>query len=174
MQPGNASHESLTGDRPRPLAPNIGLSEHERTGSGELLNRLLADIVVLYIKTRNYHWNVTGPTFGSLHQLFETQYEELDVIMDETAERARMMGAYALGSMRQYERLERIHEEVDGVPDWQEMVRRLLADHETVIRNTRAAIDKAETDYHDAGTADYLTGVLEKHEKMAWMLRSYL
>ncbi len=156
------------------LPLNIGMEPEQLQSSADILNRYLADVVVLYIKTRNYHWNVTGPVFRSLHKLFEEQYEALDEIMDLTAERVRQLGVFALGSMHQFEHIERISEETTGVPHWKEMVRRLLSDHETLIRYLREGIETCQEKNNDAGNADVLTGFMEQHEKMAWMLRSFV
>jgi starvation-inducible DNA-binding protein len=156
------------------LPLNIGMEPKQLQSSADILNRYLADVVVLYIKTRNYHWNVTGPTFRSLHKLFQEQYEELDEIMDTTAERVRQLGVFALGSMRQFEHIERIDEETAGVPHWKEMVSKLVSDHETIIRYLRENIDKCQEENNDAGNADVLTAFMEQHEKMAWMLRSFI
>ncbi len=153
---------------------NIGLEEKERFGSAELLNRLLADEFVLCAKTRNYHWNVTGIRFNDLHRFFESQYKQLDELMDSAAERVRMLGFYAKGSLEQYIKLSHLKEPIGDLPEALEMLKNLLDDHETIIRHLRQAVNKDDTTYHDSGTADFLTGIMETHEKMAWMLRSYL
>ena len=154
--------------------PNIGLDEKSRFGSADILNKLLSDEFLLYTKTRNYHWNVTGPRFHDLHKFFESQYEVLDELMDSVAERVRKMGFYAFGSMAQFSKMSRLKEPVGDIPDENGMLQSLLDDHETVIRHIREDLDKDDKVFHDAGTVDFVTGVMEEHEKMAWMLRSFL
>lgn len=156
------------------MKTNIGLTEKESFGSAELLNRLLADEFILYVKTRNYHWNVTGMHFRSLHQLFEEMYGELDERIDEVAERVRFLGFRAFGTVEQYKAYARLKESPDDQPDSRTMLRHLLDDHEALIRHVREDLVVAEEKYHDAGTSDFLTAILEKHEKTAWMLRAYL
>jgi starvation-inducible DNA-binding protein len=152
---------------------HIGLDEKERFGSADILNRLLSDEFLLYTKTRNYHWNVTGPRFHPLHLFFETQYEQLDEIMDSVAERVRAMGFYAFGTMEQFKKMARIQEGIGDIPDEDGMLRSLLNDHETIIRHIREDLDKDDKVFHDAGTTDFVTSIMEEHEKMAWMLRSH-
>lgn len=151
---------------------NIGLNETQRKAVVDVLNRLLADEVLLYIKTRNYHWNVVGPQFSELHKFFESQYDELDEIMDEVAERARALGGKAAGSMGEFLKLARLKEASGG--DARKMIAELLGDHESVIRSLREDIVTVGEKHGDAGTNDFLTGLMEQHEKIAWMLRSYL
>lgn len=138
-----------------------------------LLKRLLADEHVLYIKSRNFHWNVTGPDFGPLHALFETQYNALAGTIDEIAERIRSLGGVAPGSMKEFLKLSRLDEQPGGKLDAEKMIAALLSDHEAVIRALRADIEKADA-AGDAGTNDFLVGVLEAHEKTAWFLRAHL
>lgn len=152
---------------------NIGLSAEHLLETGKLLNTLLADEVTLYVKTRNYHWNVTGPGFSEMHKFFEGQYEELDEIMDSVAERARMLGHYALGTLSGFVKTTHLTEGQDA-DTTAKMIQNLLDDHETIIRTVRNDINLVNDTYKDAGTADFLTGVMESHEKMAWMLRSHL
>lgn len=153
---------------------NIGLDEKCRFGSAEILNHLLSDEYVLYTKTRNYHWNVTGKDFSQLHKFFEEQYEALDEILDEVAERVRQVGFNAFGTLAQFSKFARIKEQVGDLPAADKMIANLLADHETIIRSLREDLKKADEDYNDAGTSDFLTGIIEQHEKMAWMLRAHL
>jgi starvation-inducible DNA-binding protein len=152
---------------------DVGLSGQNREAVGQILNALLADEHVLYVKTRKYHWNVVGPRFKSLHELFEEQYTALAAEIDEIAERARSLGVRAHGTMAEFTRHARLDED-PGYPEATAMVANLAKDHETVIKQLRTDIDRCEDDYHDAGTADFLTGLMEKHEKTAWMLRAYL
>lgn len=136
------------------------------------LNGLLADEYLLYTKTKNYHWNVTGPHFHALHELFDAQAETLEDHVDDIAERVRALGYRAAGSMKDFLTLATLAEDHGAIPDGLEMVAALCNDHETLIRELRSAIDQADA-AHDSGTADLLTAIMEAHEKMAWMLRSH-
>ena len=153
---------------------DIGLKDDQRKPVIDILNRLLADEVLLYLKTRNYHWNVEGPDFGELHKFFEEQYEALDEVMDEVAERARALGGKASGSMNEFLAQARLEEAPGGQRPQREMLADLLAGHQLLARNVRSDIGVADERHGDAGTADFLTGVMKQHEKMAWMLRAYL
>ena len=153
---------------------NIGLNDKQRNGVVEILNAALADEFVLYTKTRNFHWNVTGPQFDDLHKFFEAQYAELEDFVDDVAERARALGGAALGSMQGFLKHTRLKESVGTPPSAMAMVAELLGDHETIIRQLREDIGKAGDKFGDEGTADFLTGNMEAHEKMAWMLRAFL
>lgn len=160
-----------------PLTPeklNVGLDDGKRTGIVESLNVLLADEFLLYTKTRNYHWNVMGPRFHDLHLFFEKQYEELDELMDDVAENARQFGGFAHGTMAEYVASSRLKEFPGKHPVEDEMIANLLADHETIICALRKDIEKMGTTYGAADAADFLTRVLEEHNKMAWMLRACL
>ena len=153
---------------------NIGLSEEQRHGVIELLNRDLADLYLLLIKTKKYHWDVIGPQFRTLHTLWEEQYNALTINIDETAERVRQLGGYPLGTAAGFIEYGTLKEHPNDLPSANEMVARLVQDHEQVIRNLREDIDKCGEQFHDEGTADFLTGLMEQHEEMAWMLRSFL
>jgi starvation-inducible DNA-binding protein len=155
------------------MKPNIGIPENHLLETSTLLNTLLADEFTLYAKTRNYHWNVTGHNFAELHKFFESQYEQLDEIVDEVAERVRMLGHYSLGSLNAFSKAARLTEGQDESTS-AKMIQNLLDDHETIIRILRNDINAVTDNFKDAGTADFLTGVMESHEKMAWMLRSHL
>ncbi len=150
---------------------SIGLNPKQREGVAELLRGTLADLYVLYTKTRNYHWNVEGPLFHDLHKFFESQYEELDGSIDEVAERLRALGHYAPGSLAEFLKEARLKEDGGGSVAAEAMVVNLLGDHEAVIRGLREDVQKT-ADIGDAGTSDFLTGLMEGHEKMAWMLRA--
>ncbi len=150
---------------------NIGLKESSRTKLLTLLESLLADEFLLYTKTRNYHWNVTGPQFVELHKFFEGQYEELDGFVDDTAERSRALGGKALGSMKEFLGKARLEESPPRSLAANAMTADLLRDHEKIVRWLRVDVDEADK-LGDQGTADFLTGLMESHEKMAWMLRS--
>lgn len=153
---------------------NIGLTEEQRHGVVELLNRDLADLYLLLIKTKKYHWDVIGPQFRTLHQLWEEQYTALTESIDALAERVRALGGYPLGTAAGFIQYSTIQEHSNDLPDANEMVDRLVQDHEQIIRNLRENIDQCSDEYHDEGTADFLTGLMEQHEEMAWMLRSFL
>lgn len=156
------------------MKPNIGLSDAQRKGVVEILNRLLADEVVLYVKTRNYHWNVEGPDFSETHKFFEAQYEELDEIMDDVAERARALGGRAAGSLAAYLKLTKLKEDDGKTVGEKAMIKDLLISHETIIQRLRKEVEIVGDKLGDVGTNDFITGLIEAHEKMAWMLRSYL
>ncbi len=153
---------------------DIGISDADRENVSFLLNTLLADEHVLYIKTRNYHWNVAGMHFMSLHRFFEEHYKMLEEMIDDIAERIRALGHYALGSMKDYTKLTRLLEtnHIDGEPD--KMLQNLLDDHQTIIRILRKDLTTDAEKYKDFGTSDFITQIMEKHEKMAWMIRAYI
>lgn len=150
--------------------PNIGLTDEARVAIADGLSRLLADTYTLYLKTHNFHWNVTGPHFASLHALFEEQYTELAEAVDEIAERIRALGQPAPGSFSAFARLATVRE-ADGAPAAAEMVRLLAADQETVTRTAREVLAIA-SDAGDEVSAGLLTDRMSVHEKAAWMLRS--
>lgn len=151
---------------------DIGLDQNALTRVVEGLQRLLSDEVLLYLKTRNFHWNVEGPDFSELHKLFETQYEQLDEIMDEVAERIRIIGGYAAGSMQEFQQHTTLQEVPGGACNQVRMEELLLKDHENVARQLRKFADECG-ELNDTGTQDFVTGVMQAHEKMAWMLRSF-
>lgn len=156
----------------KPMTIDIGISPSEREGIAQGLAKLLADSYTLYLKTHNYHWNVTGPMFNTLHLMFEQQYTELATAVDEIAERIRALGHPAPGSYAAYAALTEIPEE-EGAPDAENMIRRLVAGQETVVRTARS-IFPLVNEAHDEPTADLLTQRMQVHEKNAWMLRSLL
>ena len=156
------------------MKPRIGIADDMRRAVVEILSTLLADEYVLYTKTRNYHWNVVGMQFNDLHKFFEAQYETLDEVIDEVAERARSLGGRALGTLAEFTERTRLKEEPKKSPDAKQMLANLLADHETLVRELRADLQTTMDKFGDVGTSDFLTGLMEKHEKMAWMLRSFL
>lgn len=153
-------------------AVDIGISAGDRKTIAAALSRVLADTYTLYLKTHNYHWNVTGPQFNDLHAMFMTQYTELWNAVDLIAERIRSLGHFAPGSYRAFSDLSSIKEE-DGVPPATKMLENLLGGHETVARTCRDAFPAAEK-ASDQPTMDLLTQRLQVHEKTAWMLRSIL
>ena len=156
------------------MNPNLGINDKDRAGVVKILNALLADEYVLYTKTRNYHWNVVGPQFNDLHKFFAAQYEAIDGFVDDVAERARTLGGHAVATLGELAESARLKEHPGQYPSADDMLENLLADHEAIIRQLRADADAAATRFHDMGTNDFLVGLMEKHEKMAWMLRSFL
>lgn len=151
---------------------DIGIPNQQREEIAAGLSHLLADTYTLYLKTHNFHWNVTGPMFTTLHTLFEQHYTELALAVDEIAERIRALGVAAPGSYKQFAELSSIEEET-GTPSAEEMIRQLVKGQEAVVKTARKAfpvVDKA----NDEPTADLLTQRMQVHEKNAWMLRSLL
>ncbi|BAZ06733.1 Dps family protein [Calothrix sp. NIES-3974] len=153
-------------------AINIGIDDANRGKIAEGLSRLLADTYTLYLKTHNFHWNVTGPMFQTLHLMFETQYNELALAVDLIAERIRALGYPAPGTYSEYARLSSIPE-TEGVPKAKEMIRLLVEGQEAVVRTARSIFPLVE-EVNDEPTADLLTQRMQVHEKTAWMLRSLL
>jgi len=149
---------------------NIGIKAEDRKAIAEGLSRLLADSYTLYLKTHNYHWNVVGPQFNTLHQMFEQQYTELSTAVDEIAERIRALGVKAPGSYREFAELTSV-KEAEGDVSADEMIRQLAADQETVVRTARSVFPLVDA-ANDEPTADLLTQRMQIHEKTAWMLRS--
>jgi starvation-inducible DNA-binding protein len=156
------------------MKPIIGIPEHDIEEIVTLLNTLLADEYALYTKTRNAHWNVNGSNFFELHKFFEFQYDLLDVIIDDIAERVRSLGHYALGSLKDFLSVTHMDEENHDFSNPKGIIETLVHDHETIIRIIRNDITPISHKYRDLGTADFVTGVMVQHEKMAWMLREYL
>jgi starvation-inducible DNA-binding protein len=151
---------------------DIGIAEQDRKRLTEELSRLLADSYTLYLKTHNFHWNVTGPMFQTLHVMFEEHYNELAIAVDAIAERIRSLGHPAPGSYSAFSRLTSVPE-TDGVPKATEMVVLLVQAHETVVRTARK-LQALASETGDESTADLATQRLQVHEKTAWMLRSLL
>ncbi len=151
---------------------DIGISKKDRQKIADGLSRTLADSYTLYLKTHNFHWNVTGPMFQTLHVMFETQYNELALAVDTIAERIRALGHPAPGTYKSFEKLSSISME-EGIPKATDMIRSLMKGHEAVAKTARAAFETADT-ANDQPTADLLTQRMQVHEKTAWMLRSLL
>ena len=151
---------------------DIGIVEKDRHEIANRLSRLLADTYTLYLKTHNFHWNVTGPMFNTLHTMFETQYTELAIAVDDIAERIRALGFAAPGSYAQFAALTSIKEET-STPTAEEMIKQLVKDQETVVRTARSIFPSADK-VSDEPTADLLTQRMQIHEKTAWMLRSMI
>lgn len=156
------------------VVSGIGLKDSSKAAVLSLLDLTLADEYLLYTKTRNFHWNVTGFHFAAMHKFFEEQYGQLDGFVDEVAERSRALGGRSLGSMREFLGKARLTESLGDAKKKEEtMLAELLSDHESLARSLRKDVDECAR-LGDQGTADFLTGLLESHEKMAWMLRSHL
>ena len=152
---------------------NIGISDKNRQAVAMALNQLLADEHILYNKTRNYHWSIEGPSFMEFHKLYEAQYDMLAESIDEIAERIRTIGHFAEGRLKEIVKLATLDE--PEAPTSQELqIQNLEADHETMIMKLRKLIKDFDEKYKDIGSSDFVTGLLRQHEKMAWMLRSYL
>lgn len=156
------------------MKTQIGISEENKKAVSVQLAKLLADEYVLYTKTRNAHWNVEGPDFHAMHLFFESQYEQLDEIMDSVAERIRQLGHYAPGTLKSFLQLTHLAELTERSNDSLGFIRELVEDHDSIIEFIRGNINPFANDYGDAGTSDFITGLMEDHEKMAWMLRAHL
>jgi starvation-inducible DNA-binding protein len=152
------------------IQPNIGLDSDVRYSVVKMLNTTLANEAVLSVKTRSAHWNVSGAGFFELYILFDSQYKQLNDISDEIAERTRMLGGTAIGSLQEFLNHTRVEEQPGVVPD----ILRLIADHEACIRYMREDAKKCTEEYEDEGTFELLVSAMRLHEKMAWMLRSYI
>ena len=155
------------------MKPEIGISEKHLDKSIALLSVILADEMTLYIKTRKFHWNVSGESFMELHKLFQSQYTELEESIDLIAERINKLGGKTIGTMKEFTEKTRLKEYPSKYPNQKEMLKELLADHESVIVILREDIDTCAVKNKDAGTADFLTGLMEQHETTAWVLRRY-
>ena len=151
---------------------DIGIPDTQRQAIAEGLSRLLADTYTLYLKTHNYHWNVEGPLFNTLHLMFETQYTELALAVDLIAERIRALGFHAPGSYREFQGLATV-EDASGQPTALQMIAQLAKDQETVVRTARGVFPVVD-EARDEPTADLLTQRMQTHEKTAWMLRAML
>lgn len=156
------------------MKANIGISEQNKQSVAEELSKILADEYVLSAKTKNAHWNLESKDFYEKHKLFESQYEQLDEIIDSVAERIRVLGHYSPGSLTAFLGLTRLSEMNREKNDSQGFIHELLEDHETIIMNLRENIEKFADKFHDAGSSDFITGLMETHEKMAWFLRAHL
>jgi starvation-inducible DNA-binding protein len=153
---------------------NTGIGREHCLKVTTLLNILLADEYVLYTKTLNYHWNVFGPDFKALHIFFQDQYEAMLTIVDDVAERIRSIGDIPHATMTEFMKNTRLAEKTGEVPAPLAMIKNLLDDHESIIRSLRTDLVDCDKKYNDMGTSNFLTDLMEKHEKMAWMLRATL
>ncbi len=155
------------------MKANIGITEQHKQSVADELSKILADEYVLSAKTKNAHWNVESKDFYEKHKLFEAQYAQLDEIIDSVAERIRVLGHYAPGTLSSFLGLTRLSEMNREKNDSQGFIHELLEDHETIIMNLRENIQKFSDKFNDAGSADFITGLMENHEKMAWFLRAH-
>jgi starvation-inducible DNA-binding protein len=156
------------------MEPKIGILSENLAKVAHTLNKILADEYVLYTKTRNAHWNIEGPDFHSKHVFFESQFQELDGIIDSVAERIRSLGHYAPATLKSFLELTHFSEVLHNKNDGAGFITELLSDHESLIIHLRENINIFANELKDLGTSDYVTGLMETHEKMAWMLRSHL
>ncbi|MCP9767037.1 DNA starvation/stationary phase protection protein [Lacihabitans sp. LS3-19] len=156
------------------MEPEIGINKKHLNATVKLLEVILSDEVILYTKTRKFHWNVTGESFMELHRLFKTQYIELEETIDLVAERIAKLGNKVIGTMKEFSDLTRLKEHPNAYPEQKELLHELLSDYESVIKLIRKDIGICQEINHDAGTADFLTGLIEQHETTAWILRRYL
>ena len=155
------------------MKPDLGIKEQNLTEINDLLNHVLADGNVLYIKLRKFHWNLSGDNFMELHKLFEEQYDAVAEAIDEVAERISTLGGVAIGTTSEFAELSLLIENPGKIPNNQEMIKELVNDHETIVKSLRKFVDDTEAKYGDKGTSDFLTGLMQAHEKMAWKLRKY-
>ncbi len=156
------------------LTPNLGLSGAQMETAIGLLEKLLADEVVLRAKLQKYHWNVTGPQFHPLHETFEDQYTALSETVDDAAERIRQYGALAIGTLAEFLQHTRLQETPGSTPDTRGMISDIVNDHEHIIRSLRVDIATAQSEVQDIGLEDFFTGLIQTHQKMAWLLRAHL
>jgi starvation-inducible DNA-binding protein len=156
------------------MKTNIGINEAGRKAVSDELAKLLADEFILYTKTRNAHWNIEGADFHTVHVFFESQYQQLEEIVDGVAERVRKIGHYAPATLTQFLQLTHLTEKLENSNNSQGYIKELLADHESIIMFLRGNIAPFAEKFQDMGSSDYLTQLLETHEEMAWMLRAHL
>ncbi len=151
---------------------NTGISEENSKKIADALNHVLADEFVLYIKTLNFHWNIEGRDFHTLHLFLDDQYHQLQIIIDSVAERIRKIGHFATGSMKEFLDGASLKEHSGAASVSEDMLADLASDHDAVIRKMRTLINDFEDKYDDAGSSDFITGIMKEHEKMSWMLRA--
>lgn len=154
------------------MKTDIGLTNKQRQDVIEFLNKILANEYILLVKTKNYHWNVFGHHFHDMHKFLDEQYKMLEISVDDIAERIRSLGGMAPGTLKEFVETGSLKEEPGVCLDCMSMIKNLLSDHETVIKILRKDIEECER-LKDAGTGNFLTDLMEKHEKMAWMLRAF-
>lgn len=156
------------------MKANIGIKQENISKIVEILTKALADEFILYTKTKRAHWNVEGPDFYNKHIFFEQQYDAIDEIVDTVAERIRSLGHYTPATLKDFLALTHLSEELQEKNDSNGFIKELLLDHESIIIYLRENINLIANDLQDAGTSDFITGLVENHEKMAWMLRAHL
>lgn len=156
------------------MKANIGIKQENISKVAEILTKILADEFVLYTKTKRAHWNVEGPDFYNKHLFFEQQYDAIDEIVDTVAERIRALGHYTPATLKDFLALTHLTEELQEKNDSNGFIKELLLDHESIIIYLRENINNIANEFQDAGTSDFITGLVETHEKMAWMLRAHL
>jgi starvation-inducible DNA-binding protein len=155
------------------MKPNIGLKDKQLKALVEMLSTVLSNEVMLYMKTRKFHWNVCGESFMELHKLFESHYKEIEETIDEVAERISKIGGKAIGTTKEYGERTLIKETPGVYPSSKDMIKELLADHENIVIQSRDFIKKSADEIEDAGTADFLTKLMQTHETISWTLRRY-
>ena len=155
------------------MKPDLGISAKNLKSVNEILNNVLADGNIMYIKLRKFHWNLSGDNFLELHELFEAQYNAVAEAVDLVAERISTLGGEAIGTAVEFAEKSQLTENPGKLPDNQGMLKELVSDHETIIKSLRSNLDDCEEKYGDAGTADFLNGLMQEHEKMAWKLRKF-
>ncbi|MFC4478762.1 Dps family protein [Flavobacterium chungangensis] len=156
------------------MKTNIGIKQENISKIVDVLTKILADEFVLYTKTKRAHWNVEGPDFYNKHLFFEQQYDAIDEIVDTVAERIRALGHYTPATLKDFLALTHLTEELKEKNDSNGFIKELLLDHESIIIYLRENINPIANEWQDAGTSDFITGLVENHEKMAWMLRAHL
>ncbi len=156
------------------MKSDIGIPVKSLNNSVNMLATLLSDEMTLYVKTRKFHWNVYGESFMELHKLFQSQYSELEEIIDEVAERINQLGSKTIGTMKEFNERSRLKEAPGTYPAQKDMIKELLNDYQMMIVEIRKDVEESTQNGKDAGTTDFLTGIMEKHEKTAWILRRYL
>ena len=156
------------------MKPNIGISETNLKRSTHLLSAMLANEMILYVKTRKSHWSVSGESFMELHKLFESQYNQLELLIDEIAERIGKLGGKTIGTMNEFLKFSSIKEHPGKYLSSKDILNELLSDHEWIIIQLRKDIQESSAKNKDAGTADFFTRLMEKHETTSWILRRYL
>ena len=155
------------------MTPDLGITKKNLTEVYQVLNKVLANGNMIYIKLRKFHWNLSGDNFMELHMLFEAQYDAVALAVDEVAERISTLGGVAIGTTSEFAELSLLIENPGKIPTNQEMIKELVNDHETIVKSLRKFVDDTEEKYGDKGTSDFLTGLMQAHEKMAWKLRKY-
>jgi len=156
------------------MKPNIGISETNLKRSTHLLSAMLANEMILYVKTRKSHWSVSGESFMELHKLFESQYNQLELLIDEIAERIGKLGGKTIGTMNEFLKFSSIKEHPGKYLSSKDILNELLSDHEWIIIQLRKDIQESSAKNKDAGTADFFTRLMEQHETTSWILRRYL